>query len=134
MKTIDFISRLFAVSVVILCLWACQADQEEINIPGDSQFEELAADNKREASVKNQSTIEEQKIQPHVDLKVSDEVLQRIDAKEQSYLLDPPPQIGEKIAQKRKVKISGGVLLDADKERMVDKVDGGKMNISIPLN
>ncbi|MEE4254073.1 MAG: hypothetical protein V2I50_08545 [Desulfuromusa sp.] len=100
----------------------------------EKKFEKSVADNKREASAENRSTIEKQKTQPYVDLKISDKVLKQIDDKEQDYLLEPPPQMVEKMAQKRKVKISGGVLLDADKERMVDKVDGGKMNISIPLN
>jgi hypothetical protein len=67
-------------------------------------------------------------------LNVSDQFLKQIDDKGDVYISEPPPQAGIEESKKRKVKISGGVLLDTDKEELVDKVDGGKVNISIPLN
>ncbi|SEA74596.1 hypothetical protein SAMN05660420_03037 [Desulfuromusa kysingii] len=79
-------------------------------------------------------TIEESS-QPAVDLTLSDGFLKQIDADaEDEFLTQLPPQGEDEAAEKRKVKISGGVLLDADNEVLVDKVDGGKVNISIPLN
>ncbi|WP_321371633.1 hypothetical protein [uncultured Desulfuromusa sp.] len=65
---------------------------------------------------------------------VSEEFLNQIDDNGENYLQQLPSQLGKDKAEKRKVKISGGVLLDADKEVMIDRVDGGRVNLSIPLN
>jgi hypothetical protein len=135
----NFISRLFAVIIMALILSACQADHEEAKVPVDRQptekkLEKPVADVKKEVVAIIKQVIEEPKIQTSVDLNVSGEFLKQIDDKEQNYLSVPPPPIGEEVTKKRKVKISGGVLLDTDKVEMVDKVDGGKVNISIPLN
>ncbi len=69
---------------------------------------------------------------PHVDLNLSDGFLKKLDSN-QNLASDPPEQIAKKTAQERKIKVSGGVLLDSKNQDLLEKVDGGKVNISIPL-
>ena len=132
-------SKLFVFIIITLILSACQTDHEEVKVSTDHQateakLEKPAVDVKKEAEAIIKQVIEEPKNQPSVDLNLSGDFLKKIDDEEQNYLSDPLPQIGDDVTQKRKIKISGGVLLDTDKEVMADKVDGGKINISIPLH
>jgi len=135
----NILTRLLTVIVFILVLSACQSDHEQTKVQvtpqtSGQQLEKVVVDEKKEIEPKTEQVTDTQKAQSSVDLSVSDQFLKQIDVEEEASLSEPPPQIGKEETKKRKVKISGEVLLDTDKEAIVDKVDGGKVNISIPLD
>ncbi len=135
----NILTRLLTVIVFILVLSACQSDHEQTKVQVTpqtlgQQLEKVVVDEKKEIEPKTEQVTDTQKAQSSVDLSVSDQFLKQIDVEEEASLSEPPPQIGKEETKKRKVKISGEVLLDTDKEAIVDKVDGGKVNISIPLD
>lgn len=70
---------------------------------------------------------------PSVDLNLSDEFLKKLDG-DQNLASDPLEKVAKETAQERKIKVSGGVLFDPENGDMLEKVDGGKVKISIPLN
>lgn len=127
--------KLFSMILIVLFLTGCQSDKEtQDDRPVTKKHEIPVVDEKKEIVVEDRKGTDTVSNQPSVDFSVSDNYLKNIDDSDKNYLEQPPIELGKGVAEKRKVKISGGVLLDTKNEVMLDKLDGGKINISIPLN
>ncbi len=108
--------NVFFIVLISIALSACQSDKKEVITP-----------------VKQQATQKKsEKSSTKVDLSVSAEHVQKLD--EDKALIIETPAIGAvKGAEKRKIELSGEVLLDKEEEELTDKVEGGKVKLSIPL-
>ncbi|MFK5926919.1 MAG: hypothetical protein QM483_09840 [Desulfuromusa sp.] len=72
---------------------------------------------------------------PAVNLDLSKELLEKIDADSQQELtLELQKKMEIETAEPRKVKISGGVLVDKNEKDLTKKMDGGEVKISVPFN
>ncbi|MCK4502793.1 MAG: hypothetical protein KAU22_07130 [Desulfuromonadales bacterium] len=113
----DSFLKLFFSIVISLTLFACQAEQEKVCAPADLQ------------------PVQQNTEPPptSIDLDISAEHFKKLDDHDQNLLAEPPPEIVNAANQKRKIEISGEVLVDKEKQGLVEKIDGGKVNISIPL-
>lgn len=70
-----------------------------------------------------------------VDLSLSKELLEKIDADSQRELnLELQEKIVNETAEQRKMKISGGVFVDKNEQDLTRKVDGGEVKFSVPFN
>ena len=152
--------RFMMIIVVGLFLSACQADEEKpviLPVVQEKTATPPAVQEKTAVSVapklpeepleqpvssKQEKVVEEIVVQqdlkleeppPSVDLNLSDGFLKKLDS-DQNLASDPPQQIAKETAQQRKIKVSGGVLFDPENQDLVEKVDGGEVKISIPLN
>jgi len=146
--------------VVGLLLSACQSDEEKpviLPVVQEKTATPPAVQEKRAVSVapklpeepieqlvssKQNKVVEETVVQqdlklkespPNVDLNLSDGFLKKLDS-DQNLASDPPEPLEEETTEQRKIKVSGGVLFDPENQDLVEKVDGGEVKISIPLN
>ncbi|MCD6580989.1 MAG: hypothetical protein J7K90_04235 [Desulfuromusa sp.] len=72
---------------------------------------------------------------PAVNLDLSKELLEKIDADSQQELtLKLQRKMEIETAEQRKVKISGRVLIDENEKDLTRKIDGGEVKISVPFN
>ncbi|MDX2481756.1 MAG: hypothetical protein QNK24_15650 [Desulfuromusa sp.] len=127
--------KLFVMICISLIFSGCQADHEETRAPAESHSIQKTnappvTHEKKEVEAAVQPVIKPKKAPISVDLNVSETFLKQLDENEENFLAKLLP-LSEK---SRKIKISGGVLLDGDKEELSDRLDGGNVNISIPLN
>ncbi len=152
--------QLLITIAISLLLSACQADEEKPVASPDVQEKAVVSPDVQEktavsaapklpeepleqpVSSKQKKVVEETVVQqdlkleeppPNVDLNLSDGFLKKLDS-DQNLASDPPKQIAKETAQQRKIKVSGGVLFGPENEDLLEKVDGGEVKISIPLN
>ena len=125
---------------LVLCflISSCQSDKEssvsqpptQKQAPAPVQIEKLQKTPKQE-------DIKEERLMapPTVNLDLSKELLEKIGADSQQELtLELQEKMEVETAELRKVKISGGVLVDKNEEDLTKKMDGGEVKISIPFN
>ncbi len=130
-----FNSKSFLFVVVCLVLAACQGEQDMGGVaPTQSKpktnIVKPAPEQVASPAEKKKISVE---LQPEADLKLTDEFRKKIAEKEEDYLAVPPA--GEKAAESpRKIKLSGKVILDEEEKELTKKVDGGEIEISIPLD
>ncbi|MDX2493366.1 MAG: hypothetical protein QNK27_00190 [Desulfuromusa sp.] len=134
----NVLSKLFVMIFISLIFSGCQPDHEETRAPAESRsiqkMNESPATHEQKKVEEVQQVIKKKITPTSVDLNVSDTFLKQLDENEKDFLAELPPQTEKEALKSRKIKIGGGVLLDSDKEELTDKLDGGKVNISIPLN
>ncbi len=122
LKTMNALFKLSVMILVIQLFAGCRGDQKtEIAQPNIKKQEAPVVADKKEIVVTDKKVVGEIDTQRRVDFSVSEEFLNQIDDNGENYLQQLPSQLGKDKAEKRKVKISGGVLLDADKEVMIDR-------------
>lgn len=120
-----------------LLLSACQSNQQETTPQSSSQKQTSQQVQNSEQTVQQQPSeqTESSTAPPVVNLNLSKDFLEKIDADSQQKLsLEQQAKVSTDIAEKRKVKVSAGVLVDSEEEDLTKKLDGGKVNISIPFN
>ena len=136
--------------VVGLLLSACQADEEKPvvlpvvqekaaisvtpKLPEEPLEQSVSSKQKKvaEETVKQQN-LKLEEPPPSVDLNLSDGFLKKLDS-DQNLASDPPEPLEKETTEQRKIKVSGGVLFDPENPDLVEKMDGGEVKISIPLN
>jgi len=142
--------QLLIIIAISLLLSACQADEEKSvvlpvvqektaisvapKLPEEPLEKPVHSGQKKVA----EETVEQQDLRleeppPSIDLNLSDEFLKKLDG-DQNLASDPLEQVAKETAQGRKIKVSGGVSFDQENGDPLEKVDGGKVKISIPLN
>ena len=151
----------FLLLVMVLFLSACQGGEEKSTstaVPSTVETETSRSVKKREAAppekreteavkvvekkikkIKKEAAVEikekaEEAAAAKVDLKVSGDYLQKIDEESEDYLATPPKS-GEAVTENsRKIEVSGGVILNDKEKDLIKKLDGGEVEISIPIN
>ena len=125
---------------IVLCFLvaSCQSDQEA-STPQPSIQKQAPAQVQIDKPQKTpvQDDIEEEKpaTPPAVNLDLSKELLEKIAANSQQELtVELQEKIEIETAGQRKVKISGGVLIDKNENDLAKKMDGGEVKISVPFN
>ena len=131
--------KLVVMILISMIFSGCQADHEKTLVPAESHSTQKMDDppavhEKIELEAEVEPVIESKETVRSVDLNVSDKYLKQLGDNEQDSLAKLPPQAEKEAEERRKIKVSGGVLLDNEQEQLTDKLDGGKVNISIPMN
>lgn len=136
------------VYTIALCflISACQTDQQE-TAPKSTPQKQIAKqtqNNEQKVPVQpeEQKVLDRPKEQkesstatPQVNLSLSKELIDKIDSNSQQNLnTELDQQMVSESTEKRKVKISAGALIDKEEEDLTKKLDGGKVNITIPFN
>ena len=122
-----------------LCLLisACQSNQQE-SAPQSSpqkQISKQITNNEQKVLDQPEEQKERSTAPTKVNLNLSKELIEKIDSDSQQKLnLELHEKVSSKTAGNRKVKISAGVLVDKEEEDLTKKLDGGKVNISVPFN
>lgn len=141
--------QLMMIIAVGLLVSACQADEKKREVPPvvqekaavsvapklpEEPLKQLvhAGQKKVVEETVEQRGLKSEKSLPSVDLNLSEGFLKKLDS-DQNLAFEPPKPIAIETAQQRKIKVSGGVLLDSENEDLLEKVDGGEVKISIPL-
>ncbi len=152
-------AKLFLLIATVLVLSACQGEQKKTvkttaepevkggvplakeKVPNVPVVEKSVDDVKSVKEMEQKSTDAEltvkdaaDKVFQDVDLTVSGKTLEKIDEKNEDYLAKPPT-LGEEKASTNtdKIKVSGGVILDDEEEETMKMIDGGEVEVSIPI-
>ena len=125
---------------IVLCFLvaSCQSDQEA-STPQSSIQKQVPAqvqiDKPQKAPVQDDIKEESPATPPAVNLDLSKELLEKITANSQQELtVELQEKMEIEAAEQRKVKISGGVLIDKNENELAKKMDGGEVKISVPFN
>ena len=127
----------YAIALCFL-LSSCQADQEATAPQSLNQKQtpgQIQTSTSQEAPLQDNRREEKPVPPPAINLNLSKEILEEIAAnshQEQTSALQEKIENG--VVDKRKMKISGGVLIDKDEEDLTKKVDGGEVLLSVPFN
>lgn len=115
---------------------SCQADKEaSAPLPPTKKQAPIQVQTNQPQKVQEAIKAEIQETLPVVNLNLSKELLEKIDVSSRQELeLKLQKNMENETTEQRKVKISGGVLVDQDETDLIKKMDGGKVNISVPFN
>ncbi len=125
---------------IVFCflISSCQSDKETsvLQPPAQKQTSEQIQPGKtQKVSVLHDMQEIKPATPPVVNLELSKELLDQIVANSQQVQTsDMQKKMEIDTAELRKVKISGGILIDKNEEDLTKKVDGGEVKISLPFN
>ena len=133
---------------IVLFLFACQGEEGKstsTSAPSPGETEMTRPVKKTESAPLEKKVAEEINVvekqidkveEPaaKVDLKVSGDYLEKIDEESEDYLVTPPKPGESVIGSPRKIEVSGGVILDDKEKDLTKKLDGGEVEIKIPIN
>lgn len=153
-------AKLFLLITTVLVLSACQGEQKKTvkttaepevkgvvplakeqvpNVPVvEKSVDDVksAAEEAEDKSIDAELTVKDaaEKVLQDVDLTVSGKTLEKIDEKNEDYLTKPPTLGKEKASTGTdKIKVSGGVILNDEEEETMKMIDGGEVEVSIPI-
>ncbi|MBW2186476.1 MAG: DUF2931 family protein [Deltaproteobacteria bacterium] len=103
--------------IISLALSACQSENET-PAPQTPEVEKSAADSTPQA----------------VDLEITQQSLENLYIDQESQITaQAPERITTETKKQQKTEISAGVILDEERESLLEAVDGAEVKISVPL-
>ena len=119
-KRLPFICASIYISIALM---ACQPEAET-----------LTPQSAPETTVQHTEKIEVVEQQQTVNLNVSKDFLDKVEAQDrQAADLRQPGTVAINDKEKREIKLGGGVLVDKDEENLTKKIDGAEINLTVPF-